>query len=594
MKTLQTHAEQATQLIVTLIAAVLLATASASVSAQTPAAAAKTSASKIDRAAIQQLDRYYESLAEDKVFSGAVLIAQGDKVLLNNGYGYANIELNVPNTAETRFAIASITKQFTAAAILKLVDEGKLALTDTLQQVAPELLKSAPAEWKKITVRQLLDHTSGMANHTEFPKLESSVPLPLRGIINLVAAQPMKFMPGEKYRYNNSAYLIAGYLIEKKSGKTYDVFLKEAVLTPAGMHDSGFAFNEILIPKRASNYSQQGQTILNAQPVHMSIAQAAGGMYATAHDLFRWNRALYKGNLLSAASRNAMLDGGKHNYGLGISVEQTPAGLTYHHGGFMHGVSTMLRYEADRDVTIVVLSNFDFYSSAEAVKVVSKALQQPNINLWDELRSDHPLTAEQTAALSGRYEGELSGKGKAEVFVQRVNGIWLGLPSGRPAERLWVVNPMHLVAKSSLAEYKFSDDGAAKPMGLDVHLGNHIVKLSKQPKQDLSKVPLFLRGTMNNWDAKTRLTATGPDQYSVTININSGPHALKVASKDWQTLNLGWSGGFGAQASVGAEVSLSDRGGNLPIYFEETGKYEVKVDMRNFEKPTLLITRIRK
>jgi CubicO group peptidase (beta-lactamase class C family) len=548
---------------------------------------------KLDDALVNNLDKHFQALAKEKLFSGTVLIAQKDKVWMNEGYGLANAEHDIPNSANTTYRIASITKQFTAAGVLRLVDQKKLSLSDTLDKVMPEILAGAPAEWKKITVRQLLDHTSGMASYTDFTDLRnfSLTPQTPRNMVALTAKQKMNFAPGEKFSYNNSSYIIAGMLIEKISGKPYDVFVRDELLKPAGMNHSGYAFNEVIIPNRATGYSQQGIDVVHAQHMDMSVPYAAGSLYATARDLVLWNRALHGQKLLSKSSHEAMVDGGKHGYGLGIGANKGSNGLIYGHTGGMPGVNTLLQYEPEVELSIVVLSNFDFVDAGAMGNLISEYVRRPTtIKLAHQYgERTTPIEKGEWARISGRYRDDKSNK---EVTVGAIDGALFGFPAGQQAERLISINPTQYIAPTSLVGYTFEagKDGAID--AVTITLATNTLRLKKQPPLDIRKTPLFVRGSMNEWGTKHPLKAGEPQQWTARFWLASGAHELKIATEDWRTVDLGGVGAMRSLLNLGKSAPLAPRGANLRLWVDEAGNYEVKLDMSSPDTPMVTVRRV--
>ena len=197
-----------------------------------------------------------QTYVRDKTFMGAVLVARGGDVILSKGYGFANLEWDIPNSPTTKFRLGSITKQFTAASILLLEERGKLTLDDPIKKHMPD----APAAWDKITIYNLLTHTSGIPNFTNLPeyrslKLEDT---PVAKTVATVRDKPLEFAPGEKMSYSNSGYLVLGYVIERISGGSYAKFVTDNIFTPLGMKDSGYDSNTAIIPRRAAGYVPVG------------------------------------------------------------------------------------------------------------------------------------------------------------------------------------------------------------------------------------------------------------------------------------------------------------------------------------------------
>lgn len=296
---------------------------------------------------------------------GSVLIARDNESVFSRGYGSANLEWNIPNSPSTKFRIGSLTKQFTAASILLLEERGKIRIEDPVKRYLPD----APATWDSVTVFSLLTHTSGVADFTRFPNFQSLkvFPATAEDIVAWFRDKPLDFPTGEQFSYSNSGYALLGYLLEKISGRSYKQFVEENIFMPLGMKDSGYDSNTILT-NRAAGYSPGVCTItrtppcsgpVNAAFVDMSVPYAAGGLYSTTLDLWRWEQALFGGKLLSARSVLKMTTPYRSNYGFGLAADVTSAGRVIYHNGAIDGFHAFLAYYPDDKVTIVVLGNLD-------------------------------------------------------------------------------------------------------------------------------------------------------------------------------------------------------------------------------------------
>lgn len=304
---------------------------------------------------VSRMEQVIRAFVDRKQFMGAVLVARGDEVLLDKGYGFANLELNVPASAKTKFRLGSVTKQFTAAAILLLQERGKLKLNDPIKRYMPE----APAAWDKITIFNLLTHTSGIPNFTSFPdyaSLESFAATPEQ-LVARFREKPLDFQPGEDWNYSNSGYVLLGYLIEKISGESYAQFVKENIFKPLEMADSGYDSNPAIIQNRASGYAHGPNGLVNAGYIDMTIPLSAGGLYSTTEDLLRWEKGLFERKLLSAASFKAMTTPFKDDYAFGLLVHAVDGHQVIEHGGGIEGFNTRLAYYPEDKLTVIVLGN---------------------------------------------------------------------------------------------------------------------------------------------------------------------------------------------------------------------------------------------
>ena len=227
------------------------------------------------------------------MFCGSVLVAKDGKILLSKGYGFANYSDNIPNTSTTKFKLASVSKQFTAMAIMILEEKGKLSTNDKLTKYIPDYPNG-----DKITIHNLLTHTSGIPDFTSMPLFDSimTMPFTLDREIALFKNKPLDFEPGSKHQYSNSGYLLLSYIIEKVSGKSYGDFVKENIFVPLGMKNSGLYTNKEVLKKVANGYTDNAGKIENAQYVDMSIPSGAGALYSTVEDMFLWDQSCTRKN----------------------------------------------------------------------------------------------------------------------------------------------------------------------------------------------------------------------------------------------------------------------------------------------------------
>ena len=306
---------------------------------------------------ISRMEMVIQSFVSDNQFMGSVLVAQNGNILLDKGYGYANLEWDILNSPITKFRIGSLTKQFTAAAILLLEENGKLKLTDPIKKYMPD----TPAAWNDIAIFNLLTHTSGIPNYTSFPDfalITKTTKAPEQQI-DLFRDKPLDFQPGEGYAYNNSGYVLLGYLIERLSDQSYQDFMMNAVFKPLGMNDSGYDSNTAIISHRASGYLRTSMGVQNAEYLDMSIPYSAGSLYSTTQDLHRWMTCLLGGKFLSPASLKKMVTPFKNNYGLGVIIEAIDGKKVIHHAGAINGFDSILLHFPDDNLTIVSLSNLN-------------------------------------------------------------------------------------------------------------------------------------------------------------------------------------------------------------------------------------------
>ncbi|MBP7641763.1 MAG: serine hydrolase [Saprospiraceae bacterium] len=358
----------------------------------------------------QALEKTFDQLLNEKFPAdqpgAAVLVAKDGKIIYHKGFGMANLELDVKMQPQMVFEIGSITKQFTAVSILMLMEEGKLKLDDDITKFIPDY----PTHGHKITIHHLLTHTSGIKSYTS---MESWLPLwrkdmEPKDMIDFFKGEPMDFAPGTKYLYNNSAYFILGYVIEKASGMPYDQFLKTKIFEPLGMKSSLYGSNSQIIKNRASGY-QKEEKIINTEYLSLTQPYAAGSIMSSVGDLFIWHQAIQSNKLIKkqtidlAYTNYTLNDGTKINYGYGWGINEIYGSPTIEHSGGIFGYNTNAIYLPKESVFVTVFSNTDFISSSEvSTKMAAIAIGKPAPELKDEIQ----LSPSDLQKFVGLYEFE--------------------------------------------------------------------------------------------------------------------------------------------------------------------------------------------
>lgn len=411
---------------------------------------------------IERMQRDIELRVANRQFMGTVLVAKGDRLLINQGYGFADLEWNVPNRPDSKFRIGSITKQFTAACILLLQERGKLKVEAPLKTYLPD----APDAWGSVTIFNLLTHTSGIPSYTSLPEyrsLETSPQTPEQ-LIAKIRDKPLEFPPGSDWAYSNSGYLLLGFVIEKVSGESYAQFVKKNLLDPVGMKDSGYDTRSAVIRHRASGYAPSPDGLVNAPYIDMSVPFAAGGLYSTTGDLWRWEQALFGGKVLSSASLEAMTTPFKHNYGFGVNI-RTPADgdKIVEHGGGIEGFNTSLIHEARNDLVVVVLSNVNGPAAGELADDLFKVVHGEKVVLISDRKVIHLATATLE-----QYAGYYEFPDGALMRVWRDGDRFLTQLPGQPAVEIFPQGENDFFAKVVDAQITFNEKGGPAT-GLVLH-----------------------------------------------------------------------------------------------------------------------------
>lgn len=293
-------------------------------------------------------------------FSGAVLVAVDGNPVFRQAYGLANRDWDIPNTPDTKFRLASVTKQFTAAAVLLLEQQGKLKVSDPVGKYLPDL----PAGWGDVTLLQLMSHTGGIPEHQTAVGLAPGgfarhyTP---RQVIDTVKDRPLDFTPGDRWRYSNTGYYLLGLVIEKVSGADYAAFMKDAVFDPLGMTDTAVERPGAVVRRRATGYSRSAGGYA-ANTMNPSLTYATGGVISTTDDLLKWDRALASDRLLGPAATKTFFTPVKNGYACGVGVGELFGRPMHWHGGALlpYGTRTYLLRFPDAGVCVVVLGNQDW------------------------------------------------------------------------------------------------------------------------------------------------------------------------------------------------------------------------------------------
>ena len=326
--------------------------------------AAAPIAAQSDRTAlVASLDSIARAAVKDGRAAGiSVGVVKGRDTLLLKGYGYADLEFDVPTPDRAIYEIGSVTKQFTASSILLLVQQGKLSLDDKLTKYFP----SYPMQGHTITIRRLMDHTSGIKGYTE---MASFGPFSMRklardSLVAMFSKAPFDFAPGDALVYNNSAYFLLGLIIEKVSGKSYADFVKENLFDRLGMSDSRYCSENAIVKRRAHGYdATPGGGLVLAAYLDQTWPYAAGSLCSTTGDLIRWTQALHTGQVLAPAgyaeltTPGTLNDGYQVRYAKGLTVTPVAGHRAIHHGGGINGFLSDLAWFPDDSTVIVALIN---------------------------------------------------------------------------------------------------------------------------------------------------------------------------------------------------------------------------------------------
>ena len=339
---------------------------------------------------------WIQALLDHDLISGSVLVASEGEILLANGFGDACREFGVPNDTSRCYRLGSMSKPFTALAILQLAERGQLRLDDSLEDYLPDFPHA-----RQISIRQLLSHTSGVVNYNRLPEYEEYHvrPMSLEQMLDWIGREPLEFEPGSRFSYSNSGYLLLSAVIESLSGMSYAEYLQQNIFHPAGMHSSGVDEYTAVIHGRASGYGSDGN-VYRAPYRYMPSTLGAGALYSSPADLLRWDSALRDGRLLSRAWQDSAAVEVSEGYGLGWFVSGTEEHRVVSHRGDINGFRCSITRSLDEEQTVIALLN---YESTFAL---------PFFHGLNALAAGHtppPLLVEDATSLSTEDQAQLAG-----------------------------------------------------------------------------------------------------------------------------------------------------------------------------------------
>jgi CubicO group peptidase (beta-lactamase class C family) len=415
------------------------------------------------------LDVYMRRQVQNSHFSGVVLVSHAGEVLFEDGYGLADVEWGILNRTNTKFPVASLSKQFTAVLIMKLQEQGKLHVTDLICRY----LDSCPAIWSSIRISHLLSHTSGIPDFTDIPSFlaERRLSRTKGQVVLTFRDKPLEFAPGEKFRYSNSNYFLLGMIIEKVSGSTFETVLTREILTPLRLKDTGIADGNSIIEKQARGYRATSQgRVVDADVMDSSWTFGAGAIYSTVGDLKRWDDALYTDAILPRSTLVSMWTPVKEGYGYGWYVPATShATLDRHvvfHSGHTDGfVSCMSRFPDD-ELVVIVLSNYEMTKHACSVATGLAAITLGN---KDALRQD-PIEVHLDPLIESRYVGNYRVSSDINVHIALENGHLFATIGQIPKAEIFPASEHEFFFKVFDTQLDFVTDSAGKVTGFIAHI----------------------------------------------------------------------------------------------------------------------------
>jgi CubicO group peptidase (beta-lactamase class C family) len=413
-------------------------------------------------ARIEELMLNYNKLGR---FNGSVLVAEDNRVIMSKGFGYQDGSFSKITDEFSIYQIGSVTKQFTAAIILKLQEQKKLSVKDKLSKYFPQYPNG-----QKITIHQLLTHTSGVFNYTQddvFMNKEATKPASSEKIMALFKDKPFDFAPGTDWKYSNSGYSLLGYIIEKVTGKTYYQVMRELILQPLGMNQSGFHFLGLANGNKTTGhyaFTEKEQT--PAPVVDSSVSFSAGALYSSVNDLYAWTKLLNLQNaLLKPASWKTMFTPVQRKYGYGIRIDSLYAQRILTHNGGIFGFNSDMMVIPARGISIILLSNVNNPELGDIKsKIAAILLHQKYKMPVDETAEMFQLTEETLKSYEGEYE--FTPDFKVTVWVK--DGLLQAQPTGQPVFQLLAKrdNFFNVVRLDAQVEFVKGADGKIEKLYL--------------------------------------------------------------------------------------------------------------------------------
>ncbi len=428
-------------------------------------------------------------MQRQKIPGLALAVMRNGKIIKAKGYGLSNIELNVPVTPESIFQSGSVGKQFTATAVMMLVEEGRLGLDERIIDYFP----GSPKRWDKITVRHLLTHTSGITDYTR-KDFDYHRDYTEADLLKILQTLPFDFAPGDKYSYSNSGYMLLGFLIHRVTGKFYGDFLQERIFCPLGMTTARIISEQDIIPHRSAGYELVKGELKNQEWVSPSLNTTAdGSLYFSVLDLAKWDAALYTEKLLKQSRLEEMWtpvrlnDGKTRPYGFGWRIAEMNGHRLVEHGGAWQGFSTGLSRYLDDRLTIVALTNLDSRHS-RPMEIIHKVagLYEPALTLPPPPPAIEDKEPKVTAFFRDLLRRAGEGKAEAAAFTEEARKAWfpdrikeiqeeledLGLPG--------TIDLLERKDESGLRNYRYRltfDDGRMVTVTLKLSRENKVAEL---------------------------------------------------------------------------------------------------------------------
>jgi CubicO group peptidase (beta-lactamase class C family) len=408
-----------------------------------------------------QLDTIVSTYARLGKFNGTALVASGGQVLLHRGYGYRDVAKRLPNDTATIFQIGSLTKAFTGAVILNLQEQGQLSVQDPLAKYFPDFPSA-----DRITIHHLLTHTAGIYNYTDsaaFMMKQATKPISQETMLASFAGRPLQFAPGTDHDYSNSGYMLLGYLAAQAGGKPYETLVRERIFQPLGMRKSGFDFAHLRDPNRAQGYFALRPGPTPAPIVDSSFSYAAGSIYATAADLYRWHRGWQDGKILSEKSRQQATTPFLDGYAYGWGVDTVAGKPVLSHSGGIFGFTSYLERVPSDTLCVILLSN-----GSNSLTELSHTLRDAALGRPYTLPKDH-VEIKLPNEILDEYVGEYEVTPTFKLAIRREGTQLVTQATGQGPIPIFPEREDYFFVKLIDAQLEFQRDKTEKITGLTLH-----------------------------------------------------------------------------------------------------------------------------
>ncbi len=430
---------------------------------------------KDDKQLFTDFDKMLSEQFKTNETGATALVARKGQIIYKKAFGMANFEYTIPMQVDNIFRIGSITKQFTAVAILQLMEQGKLNLQDSITKFIPDY----PTHGHKITIEHLLTHTSGIMNYTDMKDFEKQMTLDKKPIemIDFFKNQPMGFAPGTKFSYSNSGYFLLGYIIEKVSGKTYPQYIEENFFMPLGMTNSLYGSDTKIIKNRAGAYEKDSTGFINAPSMSMTQPYSAGSIQSTVSDFFKWHQAVHtyklvkKESLDKAFTKYKLTDGKETGYGYGWGFGNIQGSPTIGHAGGINGFLTESIYLPKEDVFVAIFSNCGCNPPFEIGSKIATLAIRKTIPIHTEIQVE--------ASVLESYIGQYELNPKFIITVTKEQNRLFTQATGQEKLEAFAESATKFFLKVVDAQIEFLKDESGKVTKLILHQGGQKTEVKK-------------------------------------------------------------------------------------------------------------------